>query len=207
MEKFLFSISIILTLGLAACSSTSIETPESGTDSELSVETQLALGTLKLAGTEQDLSIGQAEELILYWQVFQELSQSDTSAQAEVNGLLAQIQETMTDEQMQTIAAMDLTQQDVFTAMQGRAVVSNDASDSTVSDPSGGSIPAGGPPPDGGAPPDGGVILADMGGAAPASGVDQAQAAEAGSGFSGTIGVPAALLQELIQSLQQKIAA
>jgi len=207
MKKFLFSISIILTLGLAACSSTSIETPESATNSELSVETQLALGTLKLAGTEQDLSTGQAEELILYWQVYQELSQSDTSAQAEVDGLIAQIQETMTDEQIQTIAAMDLTQQDVFTAMQGMAVVPSDASESTVSVPSSSSMPAGGPPAYGGAPPDGGAVPADMGGAAPASGVDQAQASEKGSGFSVTTGVPAALVQALIQSLQQKIAA
>jgi hypothetical protein len=85
----------------------------------------------------------------LYWQVYQELSQSDTAAQAEIDGLVEQIEETMTADQMQAITAMNITQQDVFTAMQGVAFVSSNTSGSTVTLPSG-SGGAGGPPADGG---------------------------------------------------------
>jgi hypothetical protein len=48
---------------------------------------------------------------------------------------------------------------------------------------------------------------ADMAGAAPASRTDQSQKVPATSGFTGSTGVPAALVEAVIQSLQQKIAA
>ena len=142
----------------------------------------------------------------MYWQVYKEISQSETAAQAEIDGLVAQIQETMTDDQMQAIADMDITEQDVFASMQGVNVVSSNASDSTVSVPSNGGMPAGGPPADGGTPSDGGMP-AEMGGAAPASSTDQSQSAPAGSGLAATAGVPSALVEAVIQSLQHKITA
>jgi hypothetical protein len=45
----------------------------------------LAFGTLKLAGTDQDITPEQAKQLVVYWRVYKELSQSDTAAQAEVD--------------------------------------------------------------------------------------------------------------------------
>jgi hypothetical protein len=125
---------------------------------------------LKLAGTGQDISAEQAEELIILWQTYKQLSESDTAAQAEVDGLVVQIRESMTTAQRQAITDLQITQQDVFTAMQGVSVTTNSSSESTVSVPSGsasGGAPAGGPPSDGGgAPPDGGMGM-DMGGGAP----------------------------------------
>jgi hypothetical protein len=114
----------------------------------------------------------------------------------------------MTTDQMQAITDMNIVQQDVFTAMQGVTFVSSNASDSTVTLLSG-SGGAGGPPADGGggAPPDGGGMPSDMGEAAPASGVDQDQGEAAGSDLAGAAGVPSALVQAVIESLQQKITA
>lgn len=202
MKKFFFSLLMIFTIALTACSSQSTGTPVSSNNSDLPIETELAVGTLKLDGTDQDISFEQAEELVIYWQVYKELSQSETAAQAEIDGLVAQIQEAMTDDQMQAITDMNITQQDVFTSMQGVTVASSSASNSTVSllssSSSGGSMPAGGPPADGGMP-------ADMGGAAPAPSTDQSQSVQAAPSIS--TGVPSALVEAVIQSLQQKIAA
>jgi len=211
MKKLFFSILMIFTMALTACSSSSTGTPAVSTNTDMPIETQLAVGTLKLTGTDHDITVDQAKELVMYWEVYKELSQSETAAQAEIDGLIAQIQEMMTTDQMQAIMDMNITQQDVFASMQGVAVASNNSSNTTVSLPSGsssgGSMPAGGPPADGGgAPPDGGMP-ADMSGAASASGTGQSQSTGASSGSAVTAGVPSALVEAVIQSLQQKIAA
>src|SRR6266487_413301 len=207
MKRITFSILMIFTIVLTACSALSTV---STANAELPIETQLAIGTLKLEGTEKDVTAEQAQELIILWKVYGELSQSDTAAQAEVDGLIAQIQENMTSEQMQAIAAMQLTRQDVVAAVQGSTVFtsfSQSNSNGNNVTASGGGMPAGGPPADGGsAPPDGGMP-ADMGGAAPASSTDHTQNAQASSGLEGTAGVPSALVEALIQSLEQKIAS
>jgi len=211
MKRLFFSIVMVLAIALTACSSSSTSTPIVSTSNNLPIETQLAVGTLKLDGTDHDISVDQAEELIMYWQVYREISQSETSAQAEIDGLIAQIRETMTDDQMQAITDMNITQQDVFASMQGTNVVSSRSSDSTVSVPSssasGGGMPSGGPPADGGGAPPDGEMRADMDGAVSASGTDQTQSTDTASGLAGTTGVPSALVEAVIQSLQQKIAA
>jgi uncharacterized protein YbaA (DUF1428 family) len=204
MKKLLFSLLIVLSLFLYACSTASTGTPISSTDNELPIATQLAVGTLKLEEGEQDVTAEQAEELVVYWQVYKELSQSETAAQAEMDGLVAQIQETMTDPQLQAITDMALTQQDVLTAMQGMTVVSRNSSDTTVSSPSGGNMPVGGPPDGGGAAPDVGMAI-DGSGVAPA--VDQVQSSQFGTGLVVTAGVPSTLIDAVIESLQQRIAA
>jgi hypothetical protein len=211
MKKLFFSLLMIFTIALTACSAQSTGTPVSSNNSDLLIETELAVGTLKLRGTNQDVSLEQAQELVVYWQVYKELSQSETAAQAEIDGLIAQIQETMTDDQIQTITDMQISQQDVFTSMQGVTVASSNSSNSPVSLPSsssnGGGMPASGPPADGGGVvPDGGMP-AEMSSGATASGTDQSQSVQSGSGLAGTTGVPSALVEAVIQSLQQKIAA
>jgi hypothetical protein len=112
---------------------------------------------------------------------------------------------------MKAITDMNITQQDVLTAMQGVALVASNSSDSTISLPSGsasgGGMPGGGPPADGGVPPDGGGMPADMGSAAQALGTGQSQSTQASSGLTVITEVPAALLEAVIQALQQKIAA
>jgi hypothetical protein len=172
-------------------------------NTSLPLETQIAVGTLKLAGTDQEITVEQARDLLVYWEVYKDLGQSQTAAQAEVHGLVAQIQETMTTNQLKTITDMDLSQQDAVAAMQGVTATSSNASNSKVSVPlgstGGGGMPAGGPP-DGGIP-------GDFGGGPSASGTGKTQSAQAGSGLTVTTQVPSALVEAVIQSLQQIIAA
>lgn len=206
MNKFFFSILAIFAITLTARSATSAAT---SSNNNLPAETQLAVGTLKLAGTDQDISEEQAKELLVYWETYKELSQSDTTAQEEFDGLIAQMQETMTGDQMQAITNMNITQQDVFASMQGITVASKNAGSNTVSVPfassNGGGMPAGGPPADGGgAPPDGGMP-SDMS-AAPAASGNQSQSTVSSSSAA-IASIPSALVAAVIQSLQQKIAA
>ena len=203
MKRIALSILVIFSIALTACGSSSTGTPANSTTSnELPIETQLALGTLNLAGTEQDVTTDQAEELIILWKVYQDVSQSDTAAQEEVDALIDQIQETMTSEQMQAITEMSLTQQDVLTAMQSADVTSSTSvSTDSVSIPTGGGDMAGGAPPDGGGMPD------DFGGTGPTTGTDQTQSAESATSLAGTAGIPSTLVEMIIQSLELKVAA
>ena len=59
MKRIFFPILIVLTLVLTACSSSSAATL-SGSANDLPTESQLAVGTLKLKGTDQDISVEQA---------------------------------------------------------------------------------------------------------------------------------------------------
>ncbi len=211
MKKILFAILTILTVTMTACSTSSIGTPTGSISINLTSATQLAVGTLKLAGTEQAVTAEQAKDLVVYWETYKQLAQSDTAAQEEIDGLVTQIQERMTDEQMKAIDGMNITQQDVFASMQGVNVTVSNTRNSTGSAPSGssasgGGMPAGGPPADGGAPLDGGMG-GDMSGAAPASGTVQSQSAQASTSAGASTGVPTALIEAVIQSLQQTIAA
>jgi hypothetical protein len=80
----------------------------------LPLATQLALGTLKLEGTDQAITAKQAADLLPMWQVYGSLITSDTAAQEEIDGLIQQIQETMTPQQLQAIKDMNLSAQDMF---------------------------------------------------------------------------------------------
>jgi hypothetical protein len=204
MKKYLPSILLVFAIALTACSASADNTQaDNGTLSE----TQLALGSLKLDETEYAITAEQANELLPMWQVYDELINSDTAAQAEIDGLVEQIEETLTAEQVQAITDMGLTQQDVFTAMQGVNVTSSTSQSTTsVTVPSGGGMQAGGPPDGGGAPPDMGGGMSPAGAPSDA-GTGQTQNAQTGSGQARLASVPSALVQALIQSLEQKIAA
>ncbi len=211
MKKFILPLLIVLIIALTACSAASTGTPIGSTSTDLPSATELAVGTLKLAGTDQAVTADQAKSLVVYWQVYEQLTQSDTAAQAEIDGLLAQIQETMTESQLQAIQKMNITQQDVVTSMQGVTVTVSNASNSTVNASTGSAggagMPAGGPPADGGGAPQDSGMPADMGGAAPASSAGQTPSSQTGSASTGTTGIPSALIEAVIQSLQQVISA
>jgi|WetSurMetagenome_2_1015567.scaffolds.fasta_scaffold161371_3 hypothetical protein len=211
MKKLLPLLLIVLAIALTACSTSSTGTSMGETENGLPIAAQLAVGTLKLSGTDQTVTAGQAEDLIVYWETYKQLTRSDTAAQAEYDGLIAQIEETLTADQMQAITDMNITQQDVFTSMQGVTFTTSSSTSSmgSASSNSQGSagMPVGEPPIDGGGtPPDGGMP-ADMNSAAPASGTDQTQGTQAGSSSGATTGVPSTLIEAVIQSLQQIIAA
>jgi hypothetical protein len=75
----------------------------------LSVGNQLALGMLQLEETEQAVTSEQAATLLPLWQALR----GGVTAQAEVNAVLKQIEGTMTQDQLQAIAALQLTQEDL----------------------------------------------------------------------------------------------
>jgi hypothetical protein len=70
----------------------------------------LELGTLKLAETSTPVTAEQAPQLLMLWYAFDTLTKSGTSAQAEVDALLVQIEAVYTPEQIMAINAMRLTQ-------------------------------------------------------------------------------------------------
>lgn len=74
----------------------------------LPLASALAVGTVKLDQTAQAITPDEAKKLIPLWQALQSLMQSDTSAQAEVEGVINQIQSTMTADQVSAIQAMNL---------------------------------------------------------------------------------------------------
>ena len=215
MKRIALTFLMIFAIALTACgASSSTSTPAStNTGNGLNTLSEVAVGMLKLDGTAQDVTADQARELLVLWQVYQDISQSNTAAQEEVSALADQIQETMTTDQMQAITAMNLTQQDVFAAMRSADVNSSSSvSTTTVYAPSGNSgMPAGGPQDGGGAPPDGGSMPADgsmpMDGGAASSGTDSGQGTGSAPSFAGSAGIPSTLIELVIQSLEAKAAS
>jgi hypothetical protein len=119
--------------------------------------------TLKLDNSDNAITANQAAKLLPLWETMQVLETSDTAAKQEVNALGTQIQETMTDKQMQAITAMNLTRQDMFAVMQTQGVgfgtgQQNNAQQGGNSSNNGGFILGGAGPggPEGGAFPGGG---------------------------------------------------
>lgn len=175
MKKFLV-LGLLMTMFLAACGG-EVETAVSGnetladpvaveviTENEVAVlhedypdavpvQMQLILGSLQLADGVLAIDEGQANELLPLWRAMESLSQSDTTASAEITAVLNQIEETMLPEQVAAIAAMQLTAEDAQTIMQesggfrlgGRgAGAANGQTTNGVEGPPAGGIPGGG---------------------------------------------------------------
>jgi hypothetical protein len=122
----LISILVLFSLVLVACSSKnnpSNSTGSTGTDgtndsTTLTQVNKLLVGTLKLDGTDQAVTADEAAQLLPLWQAYRSLSNSQTAAQAEVNGLLNQIEASMSSTQLSTIDAMNLTNNDMLQLVQ-----------------------------------------------------------------------------------------
>lgn len=212
MKKTLFSTFILLAFLLSACGTAQTNTPGAQTmpgNGELPEITKLVIGTLNLKDTENAVTAEQAQELLPLWQVYLSLLSSDTAAQEEIDALVEQIGETMTPEQTQAIESMQLSQEDMFKVMQESGLGMGGNRPQASSDSSGSSGSFG--PPDGGsfAPPDGGGGM--PGGGMPSGGMpsgsqsqsgDQSAAAQPAQGMGGG-GVPTALIQAVIDYLQE----
>ncbi len=123
MKKLTLTILMILVLTISACgagSATETSTDALNTDYEnaLSIQMQLSIGTFKLEEGSIAADAEQAAELIPLWQVLKSLLESDTAAEEEIEALVSQIEETMTAEQIESIAAMELTREDMGAVMQ-----------------------------------------------------------------------------------------
>jgi hypothetical protein len=92
-------------------------------ENALSTRLQLALGPLMLDGTSDAITPTQAAELLPLWQALQSLTASGTSATAETNAVLAQIEATLTPAQISAIREMRLTQPEMQTWMAANGIV------------------------------------------------------------------------------------
>jgi hypothetical protein len=132
IKKYLFPLTIItlaLALILVACGAKTSPSGSSGNSSSngnsstrnlnqpLPLAEQLLVGTFRLEGTSNAVDAKTAATLIPLWQTYSQLTSSNTAAQAEIDAVISQIQQTMTPQQVKAITAMKLTQQDLFTTM------------------------------------------------------------------------------------------
>lgn len=90
-------------------------------DDAASLRNQLAFGILKLDGTPNAVTSEQAGKLVPLWQAIVALSGDTTTADEELTAVQDQIVEALTPEQLQSIAAMKITNAglDVFYAEYG----------------------------------------------------------------------------------------
>ncbi len=211
----------LLAATLAGCGTIKSVSPGTSTDrltasytDALPVETQLVLGTLKLEGTPQAVDSASAAKLVPLYTLLEQMTTSGTSAQAEIDAVLEQIQATMTPDQIHAIAAMKLTQADLqsYLGQNGKSAQTSSGTPASSSSTGGGfPVDTGG---GGGVPPSGfGGAPGDGGGGVPAGGsgsslsqnqIATLQAQKTGTpGFSGS-GTPAFLVNQLIQLLQKK---
>jgi hypothetical protein len=207
----LLSLSLMLVAcgGNAASAETSTGTQLDPNSRELPLSTKLAIGTLKLEGTELAVASDQAADLLPLWQVLNNLSSNDSAAPEELSAITEQIQETMTAEQIQAINEMGLTSEDIFATMQVMGLV--DAPQVNASGtpqagagfgggqgPEGGFVPGSGPPGrgPGGSFGEGEISPEQMATA-------QARRAEGGAGFGNRMLTP--LVEAVIELLESKI--
>jgi len=224
MKKITLTFFTIIMLTITACSGNTSNTQQlnpgqnnNGTQAELSLASKLVIGSFKLEGTKNAVTSEQAAELLPLWQVYTQLSTSDTAAQEEVTALTEQIQETMTDDQIKAIDAMNLTPQDIFAVMQEQGIQfggnrqqqgqsGNQQNGNNFGPPGGGdfvrpegSAPGGGP---GGGGPGGGFGGQNL--SPDQIATAQAARAENGGGGFRANGTPAPLIEALVKLLQEK---
>jgi hypothetical protein len=212
MKKAFYLLTIgIFLFSLAACAGSTASTETAQASTSLSQEGQLLLGTLGLESTEFAVSANQASALLPLWETLQSLESSGTSAQAEVQAVIDQIQGSMSDDQLTAITAMNLTPQDLAASLrQNYAATTSDNSSSTadLQPPADASLggPAGGPPSGGNPPADmsGGMSFSVQGDAA---GLQQAAVDQQVSQDTAVASdhIPARLIAILVEYLKKKI--
>lgn len=117
--KFL-GVLVSLTLILVACggangaANTATTALNEDYPDALPIQTQLTLGILKLEETDLAVDTEQATELLTLWQAIRSLSSSDITAEGEIEAIVNQILDTMSSEQLEAIAAMELTQESIL---------------------------------------------------------------------------------------------
>jgi hypothetical protein len=225
IRKILFpTLFIFLALTLTACGSNAntVDTNQSDSTNQrtMPLDLQLMLGTVKLDETEFAIDSAQASELLPLWKALRSLASSDTTAQAEVDAIINQIHDTMTEDQLNTIEAMGLSMQDMAGVAQtlglefgsgGRfGEITPEMQSTMEAMRQNGQFPGGGEFPEGG--PGGGFIIGggqDPGGGFGGAGMDPsvretAIAERGGSGGQG-FGINTQLLDAIITFLEAKI--
>jgi hypothetical protein len=189
-KNILTALLLLCTLILTACASSKLSTPTSGATGKLSAQNQLIVGTIRLEETDYAITADQAAKLLPMWLVLKDLNESGSAAQEEMDGLVTQIQGTMTKDQINAIKDMGLTSEDMTALMQSGGGTSSAKAGSTQNATGGG---PGGPPP-------------DMPGGVPGMSPSGATSAtNKSSSTSQTNSTPSALFGLVIELLQKKV--
>ena len=214
MKKWMIVFIVIgLVLALNACGSSQSSTAAATPSTTLSLEGQLLVGTLKLESTSLAVSADQAGKLLPLWETLQSLASSGTAASQEVDAVVSQIESTMSTQQISSITAMDVTQQDLAVAIADTGTSKTNSSSANSTSTNSTQIQAGAGAPAAGDP-GGGNPTANMGGSLAAS-TDAESAGQSQAGSPQTVTsqstatssqVPAVLIQALVELLQKKIA-
>jgi len=196
-----------------AAASGNVNNPDAGPNGHPAqpLSMQLALGTLKLEGTDAAVTPEQAAELLPLWKAANKLTGADNVTPQELEGLFKQIQKAMTAEQMQAIQSMDLSGPNMAEVakelglelpaggpgnlteeQQATMEASRQSGQMPPADFGGGGPPPGGIPGGDGAPPGGGLQGST-------SNINQT-ARQGGRGGFGTI-----IYQAVIELLEEKI--
>lgn len=149
----------------------------------LSIQGQLALGTLRLEDGDLAINEETAAELLPLWQALQSLMNSDTTAAVELEAVVNQIQDGMSAAQIAAISEMKLTEESLTSMMEnGELAFGRGAG--RDGDGEGGFF---GALPEGFTPPEGGVVIVGPGGG-PGGGLGGGQGGGFGGGPGGGIG-------------------
>ena len=204
-KKIFWTTSLLFTLTLTACASiarTTGSAPSGGPSAvEMPAQTKLVLGTINLEETDNAVTAEQAAELLPIFYVLQDLNESDTAAQEEKDGLVNQIQETLTAEQVQAIDDMSLSMRDVFALTQGGSGRSSTTGAPSTTGAGGGGM--GGPPDMGGGMPGGGGPNGMPSGMTSTGNTSTSSDTSARPAMSTS--TPSALFDAVIELLQKKI--
>jgi hypothetical protein len=135
-KKLILPFVLALSLALAACSGSqsnrvtiaTLDTSSSGTvqgtatpsvpgAGPLTSGDQLAIGTLKLEGTNLAVTATEAKQLLPLWQQVKSLTADTTASSDQIQAVYAQISSAMTADQVQAIQAMTFSQADLQALM------------------------------------------------------------------------------------------
>jgi hypothetical protein len=146
-KKTLFLLlALILMISLTACSAIQLPWASASTRATQAssltnfasqpVKNKLAVGLLKLEGSDLAITSAQAEELLPLWKAVKSLSTDSNTTSGEMAALYVQIEGVLTKSQLQAIEKLDLSASEL-TALeqkyQAQTVVNSSASTSTAS--------------------------------------------------------------------------
>jgi hypothetical protein len=89
------------------------------------LEQKLAIGTLKLEGTNLAITAQQAKTLLPLWQAVKALPAQNTTAPEEITALYQQIEENMTPQQIQSIKDLTMNSSDMRDMMSSLGIQFN----------------------------------------------------------------------------------
>jgi hypothetical protein len=113
-------------------------------EGDVSLQMQLSVGTFVLEDTELAVTTEQAAELLPLWKAVRSLTESDTTARVEIDAVILQIEEAMTNEQLALIAETELSMEEMSALMEKYGVVPQGVQTGSMPGAPG-SMPGGGP--------------------------------------------------------------